>query len=57
MKFSEIQLHVAAETAIAAVQKHVPSISLFARSFTARPAEKFTGVAVPIFANLSGATV
>ncbi len=57
MKFSEIQLNVAADQAIAGIQKHVPSISLFARSFNARPAEKYTGIAVPAFANLSGANV
>lgn len=57
MKFSEIQLNVAADQAIAGIQKHVPAISLFARSFNARPAEKFTGIAVPAFANLSGASV
>lgn len=57
MKFSEIQLNVAADQAIAGIQKHVPSISLFARSFNSRPAEQFTGVAVPAFSNLSGATV
>ena len=56
MKFSEIQLNVAADQAIAGIQKHVPSISLFARSFNSRPAEQYTGVAVPAFANLSGAT-
>lgn len=57
MKFSEIQLNVAADQAIAGIQKHVPAISLFARSFNSRPAEQFTGVAVPAFANLSGATI
>lgn len=57
MKFSEIQLNVAADQAIAGIQKHVPAISLFARSFNSRPAEQFTGVAVPAFANLSGASV
>lgn len=57
MKFSEIQLNVAADQAIAGIQKHVPAISLFARSFNARPAEKFTGIAVPAFANLSGANI
>lgn len=57
MKFSEIQLNVAADQAIAGIQKHVPSISLFARSFNSRPAERFTGVAVPAFSNLSGASI
>lgn len=57
MKFSEIQLNVASDQAIAGIQKHVPAISLFARSFNARPAEQFTGVAVPAFANLSGASI
>lgn len=56
MKFSEIQLNVAADQAIAGIQKHVPSIASFARSFNSRPAEQYTGVAVPAFANLSGAT-
>lgn len=57
MKFSEIQLNVAADQAIAGIQKHVPSISLFARSFNSRPAERFTGIAVPAFSNLSGANI
>lgn len=57
MKFSEIQLNVAADQAIVGIQKHVPAISFFARSFTARPAEQYNGVAVPAFINTSGASV
>lgn len=56
MKFSEVQLNVASDQAIAGIQKHVPAISLFARSFTPNASEQFTGIAVPAFANLSGAT-
>lgn len=57
MKFSEIQLNVAADQAIVGIQKHVPALSFFARSFTARPAEQYNGVAVPAFINKSGASV
>lgn len=57
MKFSEVQLNVAADQAIAGIQRHVPAISLFARSFNGRAGEQYNGVAVPAFANLSGATV
>ena len=56
MKFSEIQINVASDQAIQGIQKHVPAISLFARSFTPRAGEQYNGVAVPAFANLSGAT-
>lgn len=56
MKFSEVQLNVASDQAIAGIQKHVPAISLFARSFTPNASQQFTGIAVPAFANLSGAT-
>ena len=57
MKFSEIQRDTAIDQAIAGIQKHVPTISLFARSFTSNASNQFTGVAVPVFANLSGANV
>lgn len=53
-KFSEIQLNVAADQAAIAVQKHVPKISLFAKSFSDGVGQPFNGIAVPVFANLSG---
>lgn len=56
-KFSEIQLTLASDQAVAGIQKHICSLATMARSFSARAAEQFTGVAVPAFANLSGATV
>lgn len=57
MKFSEIQLNVAADQAISGIQKHIPAISLFARSFSSQAGEQFNGVAVPVFANDDGAKV
>ena len=57
MKFSEIQRDTAIDQAIAGIQKNVPAISLFARSFTSNASSQFTGVAVPVFANASGANV
>jgi hypothetical protein len=54
MNFSQIQLNVASESAIMGIQKHVPKISLFAKSFTGRPGQPYNGVAIPLFANLSG---
>lgn len=53
-KFSDIQLAVASEQAIIGIQKHVPKISLFAKSFSGRAGQPYNAVAVPIFANLSG---
>lgn len=53
-KFSEIQLNVASDQAIAGIQKHVPSIASFARSFSSAAGSPFNGIALPIFANLSG---
>ena len=57
MKFSEIQMNVATDQAIAGIQKHIPAISLFARSFSSQAGEQFNGVAVPVFANGDGAKV
>ena len=54
MKFSEVQLTVAADQAIAGIQKHVPALGMFAHSFTPAASSQYTGVAVPVFANLSG---
>ena len=53
-KFADIQLTVASEQAIAGIQKHVPKISLFAKSFSGRAGSPYNAVAVPVFANLSG---
>lgn len=53
-KFSDIQLAVASEQAIIGIQKHVPKISLFAKSFSGRAGQPYNAVAVPVFANLSG---
>ena len=54
--WSETQLNVASESAIMGIQKHIPKIDLFAKSFSGRPGQAYNGVAVPIFANLSGTT-
>ena len=53
-KFSQEQLNVASDRAAIGIQKHVPKISLFAKSFSGRPGQPYNGVAVPIFSNLSG---
>lgn len=55
-KFSEIQLQVASNEAIAGIQKHVPSIASFARSFSSAEGSPYNGIAIPIFQNLSGVT-
>lgn len=56
MNFSQIQLNVAAESAIMGIQKHVPKIDLFAKSFSGRAGAPYNGVAVPLFSNISGVT-
>ena len=53
-KFADLQLAVASEQAIIGIQKHVPKISLFAKSFSGRAGQPYNAVAVPVFANLSG---
>lgn len=53
-KFSTLQINVASDQAAVGIQKHIPQISLFAKSFSGRPGQPYNGVAVPIFSNLSG---
>lgn len=54
MNFSETTLNVASESAIMGIQKHIPKINLFAKSFSGRGDRRYNGVAIPIFSNLSG---
>lgn len=56
MNFSEVQLNVASESAVMGIQKHVPKIDLFAKSFSGRANQPYNGVAIPLFSNVSGVT-
>lgn len=54
MNFSEIQINAASESAAIGIQKHIPKIDLFAKSFSGRAGTPYNGVALPIFSNVSG---
>lgn len=54
MNFSEIQINAASESAAMGIQKHIPKIDLFAKSFSGRAGTPYNGVALPIFSNVSG---
>lgn len=54
MNFSEVQLTTASESAVMGIQKHIPKIDSFAKSFSGRAGTAYNGVALPIFSNVSG---
>ena len=54
MNFSEIQINAASESAAMGIQKHIPKIDSFAKSFSGRTGTPYNGVALPIFSNVSG---